>query len=336
MSIVYTGDISKLSTVLKNELDKISKISIDFIYDDVNEQITIPISQDIDIYTSIKEGVINIFVFTISKKNKQSSELKNIIINYKLANTYSILIANKQLSNISKNVKKQKLEMIAKLDNNRILFKLANKYLLVIDGNGFFYYYPDSIQTISLNSWIQTDTLSEDVIKTFLTKNSILTIDCKLDHDAYNLYDFPTLQLIHSDNVKNIDNVTNDEHNQNINNSANDYSRLGYLLSWFNPLAYYSSNSISSNTSSGNSTNYSNNNKLIKLENEYYLDTKTSDIIKIENNIVKTLKLTKIDIPVFITDININSVDEVILSGRIDEKPINMKFNKYLINMLIC
>lgn len=72
-----------------------------------------------------------------------------------------------------------------------------------------------------------------------------------------------------------------------------------------------------------------------KLNTSYYLDKSsfTNDIIKIQDGKVKILKPRKIEIPAFITDITIDKVDNIILSGRIENLPINIKYNKYLIGM---
>ena len=147
------------------------------------------------------------------------------------------------------------------------------------------------------------------------------------------------------------------------------YSTLGYILSWLNPLAYYNSNSssnsssTSSNTSSSTSTNTenktididnnidndndidiaidipnidnNNDNNIDKQNTSYFLDTSLQnyDLIKVQDNQVKILKAQKIDIPVFITDITIDKVDNIIISGQIDNQPIIMKYNKYMVGM---
>lgn len=322
--MVCAGDIVNFSTVLKLELDKISKVPVNLVVDDESRLITIPISQDIDIYTSLKNKIINVYVFFNPKKSKQTPDIHLIKIDYKDATSYNILEAHKNIPNISKNVKKHKLEMISRLDNNKILFKLANKYLLIIDSNGSLYYYPDSIETIPISQW------SGNNLDTLNAQN---TLECKLDDNAYELLDIS--------NSKSID--KNDMHHK-----YEEYSRIGYLLSWLNPLTYYSSTSSTSSTSS-KKINNSNKNDITTNDNsgesvsnnssasaKYFIDIKTNNIIKIQNDLVKILKLKKIDIPMFITDITINHIDEVLLTGRIDNTHINLKFNKYLVNMIIC
>jgi len=161
-----------------------------------------------------------------------------------------------------------------------------------------------------------------------------------------------------------------DSNNTNTNAS---YSALGYILSWLNPLSYYNSNTNnssnssntgnSSNTTSSISTNQDNktipisninknidddinkninknidddiDNDIDKQNTSYFLDTssKTYDLIKIQDKKVKILKAHQIEIPAFITDITIDNVDNIIISGRIDNQPINMKYNKYMIGM---
>jgi hypothetical protein len=325
MSTICAGDIVNFSTVLKLELDKISKVPVNLIVDEESGLITIPISQDIDIYTLLKNKIINIYIFFNPKKSKQTPEIHLIKIDYKDATSYNILEAHKNIPNVSKNVKKHKLKMISKLDNNKILFKLANKYLLIIDSNGSLYYYPDSIETIPISQWSlnNLDNLdTQNSLESYLLKNSITNLECKLDDNAYELLDISNPKLIE----------TND-----IQNKYEEYSRIGYLLSWLNPLTYYSSISSKTNDNS-NENNIGNNYKCNDsiASAKYFLDTKNNNIIKIQNNLVKILKLKKIDIPMFITDITINHIDEVLLTGRIDNTHINLKFNKYLINMIIC
>ena len=74
-----------------------------------------------------------------------------------------------------------------------------------------------------------------------------------------------------------------------------------------------------------------------KLNASYYLDTTSfstnGDIYKIQNEQVKILKAQKIDIHTFITDICVDKVDNIVLTGRIENQTIQIKYNKYLIGM---
>ena len=337
MSTVCSGDIVNFTTVLKLELDKISKTPINLSIDEDRKVITIPISQDIDIYTCLKNNILNIFIFSIPKKTKLTANIQLININYNDAISYNIISANKNIPNISKNTKKHKLEMITKISDNKILFKLANKYLIIIDSNGSLYYYPDSIQTIKLTQWPTIMNYKEDqnnihTLDKYLAEHKIINLNCTLSNYAYDLQD------IHLDTTTPANDTITPANDTTTPANDNEYSRISYLLSWLNPLAYYKSSSILENANNQiNDYNKDNkdNNKDID-DARYYIDTTTSNIIKIQDGFVKVLKLKKIDIPMFITDISINDIDEVLFYGHIQETPINIKFNKYMVNMVLC
>jgi hypothetical protein len=57
------------------------------------------------------------------------------------------------------------------------------------------------------------------------------------------------------------------------------------------------------------------------------------DLIKVQDNQVKILKAQKIDLPIFMNDIVIDNVDNIVFSGKINEYPITLKFNKYMLGM---
>jgi len=466
MNKFVTGNIAcfveQLKYILEAQLKYGQCINIT---DQQEKQLTISISakiiDTIDIYNTIKDGILQVYIFYTPKKGKNKeqsinpenndiSSSKELIIQYKDAVVFNIYIAIKGIASVSKNLKKQKLELITRLDNTRTLYKFMNKYLFIIDTNGFLYYYPDSISISSINSWLKytstqhnltpildnvniLDNLDNSILEKYLLLNKYIMLECHLDTNAYELSDMlehnisSNQSITYSNNIikPNFENTIEptieptirpiyeskkEQHNQESDNfniapqekcekcneiqleCANktietSYSTLSYILSWFNPLAYYSSNS--STTSQNNSLptarlestldstatlepklesppkiTLDNENKLNKFNNEfnnkfnnklnnelnnenktkkynnnekpsYYFDSASlnCDLIKIHNQQVKILKAQRIELPIFITDINIDNVDNIIFYGKIENQTLNLKYNKYMIGM---
>lgn len=411
MNGIITGNIANFAEQIISVIEKHIKYGQFVItVDNVDKkQLTISISSSvvngIDIYNVVRDGVLYVYFFHLSKKGKKNLDSrdqsqtqdrdKEIVINYKDAVVYNITLSGNGVANISKNLKKHKLEMITQLDELHTLYKFNNKYLFMIDTNGTLFYYPDSIAITSLKSWIESSISNNNqsildgiTLDKYLLLNKFVSLECNLDTTAYGLYDVlkcnevsSNVAIITSTNIQ----IQNNQNNQNTQHSEEpqsqsqsdgsnastnaSYSTLGYILSWLNPLAYYNSNSssnsssTSSNTSSSTSTNTenktididnnidndndidiaidipnidnNNDNNIDKQNTSYFLDTSLQnyDLIKVQDNQVKILKAQKIDIPVFITDITIDKVDNIIISGQIDNQPIIMKYNKYMVGM---
>jgi hypothetical protein len=414
MNGIITGNIASLAEQIKSVLDKQVKAGQCItIKDNIDEkQLTISISvviengiakdvaKDIAIYNVVRDGILYMYIFHNIKKGKKhidSRDLKlipdrdrDIVINYKDAIAYNITLAGKVIANISKNLKKHKLEMITKLNNSHTLYKFMNKYLFMIDTNGTLFYYPDSIDIIPLKTWVElfasknnlahtlddntllsntlltnTAVLGNTTLNKYLLLNKFVSLECHLDTNAYGLYDIlgnsslsGNVAITSSTDIQSPNTLGAEKCNPEfIDTTTNDsYSAIGYILSWLNPLSYYTSNT--SNTSSLTSSNQEKKNITIphinkdiddidkdidkdidididKQNTSYFLDTssQTYDLIKIQDKQVKRLKARQIEIPAFITDITIDNVDNIMLSGRIDNQPINMKYNKYMIGM---
>jgi hypothetical protein len=389
MNGIISGNITNCIEQCKSILEKHLKLEqFITIKDNIDEkQLTISISagisNDVDIYNVLRDGVLYMYIFHVVKRGKKTLDSrthdlaspttdKDILINYKDAATYNITVACKSAANISKNLKKQKLELIARIDGSRALYKFMNKYLFMIDINGTVFYYPDSISITSLKSWFELSAHKNDLpsfpdstitLDKYLTQQNFVSLECHLDTSAYGLCDIlgcdsstSNVLITSSTNMQSQNNlefeicnqIQSDSNNSNASiNTGTDasYSALGYILSWLNPLAYYTSNSSnsSSSSSSSSSSNTSSSVSTIAIPNidieprynSYFLDKSSlnCDLIKIQDSQVKILKAQKIEIPAFITDITIDKVDNIIISGRIDNQPINMKYNKYMIGM---
>jgi hypothetical protein len=276
-----------------------------------------------------------------------------------------------------------------------------NRYLFIVDTNGFLYYYPDSIAITPLTTWIENMSKRNNLssildgritLDKYLILNKYVFMESHLDSNAYGLCDMfgslpqPLEQPISKQYLEPVPNKPTPDNNypaicnttQAECNQAN-YSSLGYILSWLNPLAYYNTSSIQTanpiteipvptatataiaaaipqSTSSSTSATIEDITYKVVPEvgndtskSAYYLDTNSlasiassnmdmgmamnMDLVKIQNNQVKILKPQRIDIPAFITDIAIDNVDNIIISGRIDNQPLVLKYNKYLIGM---
>lgn len=345
MSSVFSGAITELSICISKELGKIASL-LDITNDEPGKQFIIRIKEDSsrvinysslpDILSTVKNGVCYIYMFTMPKKSSKGHPEKNkeVIIKYGDAISYTMVLATKNNANISKNVKKNKMEMVMRIDGSRILYKFLDKYLFMVDSNGSISYYPDSIDILDVNQWVASMNKTIPVsypgitnieLASILKLNKYVPLECNLNPSAYELTNFENLETVDKQYIK--ENIPD---TSNVTNYS--YSRIGYLLSWLNPLSYYSSDVIQSNT-------HSNLDKPIHLEPTYYLDSNASgnfDIIKMDSNKIKRLKCYEIDIPVFITDILVNDIDEVNFIGRIDTTPITIKYNKYMVNRLIC
>lgn len=316
-----TCNINNLATSLKLELDKISQIPVIIDINQITKTISIPISQHIDIYTSASNEFINkssnnhsnnhIYIYIFSNKNNESSttrtitDTKIITINLNIDDTYTIISTTKNQCNISKIIKKNKFKLITKLDHTRTLYNFANKYFFIIDSSGFLYYFPDSIETT------QSNVSNIDNLK---------KIECNLDESAYTLLDI-----------------------NDFNKSETTQSTITYLLSWLNPLSYYPITSSSSIDTTTSTTKHNiNTDNINTVENGFYLDTLNENIIKIYNGYMKRLKVKKLEIPIHITEMYINDIDELILIGDIynlsskaNNASLKIKFNKYLVSMII-
>jgi len=397
MNGIIADNIASFSEQIKSVLEQqVKSGQLITTADNVDEkQLTISISttiaNNVDIYHLVRDGVLYVYIFHTVRKGKKNLESrdkeqiheqtkgKELIIHYKDAVAYNIILAIKGIANISKNVKKHKLEMITRLNQSQTLYKFMNKYLFMVDTNGTLFYYPDSIAITSLESWLESSTNKNNLaaildgsitLEKYLLLNKFVSLECHLDATAYGLYDIlgsnsPTASSTASQIGQELENKSNQSNQSlitNISDKCNktqsecisdstdaSYSALGYILSWLNPLSYY--NSISSNTASiiASNTSITSGSNSDNLENKtiaissldkqqdtrYFLDASSinCDLINIRDTQIKILKAQKIEIPAFITDIAIDKVDNIIISGRIDNQPINLKYNKYMLGM---
>jgi len=233
-----TGNIANFSEQFKSILEKHVKLGqfITVVENLDEKQLTISISADIaidiaiansfDIYNVVKDGILYVYFFHVVKKGKKNIDSrdqeqipgtsgkngtpgtpgkndtpekdKEIVINYKDAVAYNITLAGKGVANISKNLKKHKLEMITRLDGSHTLYKFMNKYLFMIDSNGTLFYYPDSIAITSLKSWCKLYASKHNLasvidsnitLDKYLLLNKFVSLECHLDTKAYELCD---------------------------------------------------------------------------------------------------------------------------------------------------
>jgi hypothetical protein len=369
MTGIITGNIANFNEQIKMVLEnQVKSGQLIITSDNIDEkQLTISISAIIanfvDIYHLVKDGVLYMYIFHNLKKGKknldardknlmqQKEQYKELIINYKDAGVYNIVVAFKGVANISKTLKKKKLEMIKRIDDSHTLYKFMNKYFFMIDGNGALFYYPDSIEIKSIKSWLATldnknilesildDTNYRIILDKYMLLNKFIAIECHLDITAYELCDVIGYNLESEKSNQSQPEYTNTSNTNVITEIGTSYSSLGYILSWLNPLSYYTSN-----ISSSNYINQENKNIAIlnidnitkdKQNSNYFLDMSSQnyDLIKMQDNQIKILKAQKIEIPAFITDITIDNVDNIIITSRIDNQPITIKYNKYMVGM---
>ena len=329
MNGIIAGNIAsfveQLNSVLETQIKAGQLITVK---DNTDEkQLTISIStaiaNSIDIYNVVRGSVLYVYIFHIVKKGKKQSldskdktpisnstlpapapSEKEIVINYKDAVAYNITLAAKGIASIGKNVKKQKLDLIARLDDSRTLYKFMNKYLFMIDANGFLYYYPDCIDITSLKSWTELSSRKNNLatiidsriplsLDQYLVLNNYVFLECHLDSTAYGLCDVlgcntesSNVFIPIADNMQQEDQNKSHDKLDKLDKQSNgeeelkkapqekcnltqsecaeaSYSTLGYILSWLNPLAYYSRSDNNTITQESSNTNTSSNQSII-------------------------------------------------------------------------
>ena len=341
--MIIQGDIIIVSN--SNVFNKNKELNIIDIIDIIDKSLlTITLPLDNEIYYSIDNKILNIII--LAKKDKKltssplSIETKIVNIPYGECTKYVLLNLRSTQTAISKKVKKTLLDYIPlNLATPTTLYMFNNSNIVNIDGNGYISYYPDTMEIYDIN------TISNFIGKEYPKNNTtfIPSLESILEGFNYkqvninlnsNTYILDNLGLSSSNTTTN----TNSNNNSNSNiNTNNIISTLSNLISWFNPLSYYSS------TTSNDKENISNTNGnvAIPISTKYYIAesnitsiSNSLHIIKLENNKIKVLRPVQMLFPVYVENISLDNHENIILTGKINDidKHISITYNKFLHN----
>jgi hypothetical protein len=293
------------------------------------------------------------------KENILEEEEKTIIIPYGICSKYLLLNRYISQSLLSKKVKKNNLTNIYQniyqynsenVDENgsRVLYKFNDCIFITLDANGYINYYPDSIEIYDIHTitnFIEKEHSNSNktylpYLEAFLETFNYIPIDTNMKPNSY-ILDILDINNLHNTNTNNNNNNNTNTSNSNSNdnsiielNESGIISKIGNIINWFNPFSYFSTT------------------QLITLQNidteakqnpnpnpKYYVSSMTKDlkVIKLEKDKIKVLRPKPMLFPVYIDNINMDELNNIIFSGKINDidNNISIKYNKFLINPII-
>lgn len=326
--MIIQGDIINVSN--SNVFNKNKELNIIDIIDKSLLTITLPL--DNEIYYSIDNKILNIII--LAKKDKKltssplSIETKIVNIPYGECTKYVLLNLRSTQTAIGKKVKKTLLDYIPlNLTTSTTLYSFNNSNLVNIDSNGYISYYPDTMEIYDIN------TISNFIEKEYPKSNKTFLPSLESILEVFN-YKPANINL--NSNTYILDNLELSSSNTTTNtHTSNIISTLGNIISWFNPLSYYSNNP------SNDKENISNTDSNILISGKYYIaennvsnSTNSLHIIKLENNKIKVLRPQPMMFPIYIENITLDEQENIIFTGKINDigKHINIKYNKFFHN----
>lgn len=331
--MIYIGEIINI-TADKNIPKEIT------ITNDTEKQIlsiTLTATTDIYYYANNSTNISELHIVLIAKKDKKltssplSIEHKIVNIPYGECTKYVLLNLRSTQTAIGKKVKKTLLDYIPlNFATSTTLYSFNNSNIVNIDGNGYISYYPDTMEIYDIN------TISNFIEKEYPKSNKTFLPSLESILEGFN-YKPANINL--NSNTYILDNLELSSSNTTTNtHTSNIISTLGNIISWFNPLSYYSSNP------SNDKENISNTDNKIPISTKYYIaennvsnstnSTNSTHIIKLENNKIKVLRPQPMMFPIYIENITLNEQENIIFTGKINDigKHINIKYNKFLHN----
>ena len=328
---VFNGNIEAID-VLIGEYCK--HCDIDFTYDMNANQIIINLpTNDVIMYHNEKAFCIFINFFISNKiqsttlgckydnSNSYSKTAKKTVINIGTNTKFTVHFFSIGEAILGSKLKKKisMMQLIRKFDESQLQLHMLNNGLIVnCNGNGYISIYPDTLDSI------------ED--------SNILTVDKNMVNITGNLINITNI------NIANIYNLSEICVDSNISNDSGIFTSIGNILSWVNPLSYFTTSTQSSektltNTNDTNDTNDANDanevNYIIDIGTKYYFDSTTNNIIKVNktNKKIKILKPISINIPLFIDNILFDENNGVTMTGFLQPsyKPATISFNKFFL-----
>ena len=369
--INITSDISKYLSINKNTKNAkksknthmISNISnISNIVD--KSQMTITISSSADIYYSssidtntttandnANDSILTIIILNkMNSKGKQKENIleeedKTIIIPYGICSKYILLNRYISQSLLSKKIKKNNLTNIYRCNDknvaenvSRVLYKFNDYIFITLDANGYINYYPDSIEIYDIHTitnFIEKEHSNSNKTylpypEAFLETFNYIPINTNMKLNSY------ILDILDINNLHNTTNYTNtDTKTSNSITELNEFgiiSKIGNIINWFNPFSYLSTTQSITLQNIDVDANPNPNSK-------YYVSSMTKDlnVIKLEKDKIKILRPKPMLFPVYIDNINLDELNNIIFSGKIDDMDnnISIKYNKFLINPIL-
>ena len=298
---------------------------------------------------------------------------KTITIHYGNCSKYVLLNLQKIQSLLSKKVKKNNLQNVYQFENkiaSDILYKFNDSIFIALDANGYINYYTDSMEIYNIHTIVNFITQEHpNSNKTYLpTLESILEafnyipIDANMNSNAYILDSLDINNLHNATPSTTSPTNTFEVSNSNITSELNTsgiISTIGNIINWFNPFSYFTTIkpiTIQNTNANANididtnieanieaNTEESNQEEVTaKAKAKYYVASNSSTssnamVIKLENDKIKILRPKPMLFPVYIDNINLDELGNIIFSGKINDtdKYITIKYNKFLINPII-
>ena len=288
------------------------------------------------------------------KENILEEEEKTIIIPYGICSKYILLNRYISQSLLSKKVKKNNLINIYQniyqyngenIDENvsRVLYKFNDCIFITLDTNGYINYYPDSIEIYDIHTitnFIEKEHSNTNktylpYLEAFLETFNYIPIDTNMKPNSY-ILDILDINNLHNTNANNNNTNTSNSNGNSITelNESGIISKIGNIINWFNPFSYFST------TQSITQQNIDTEAKQNPNPNpKYYVSRMTKDfnVIKLEKDKIKILRPKPMLFPVYIDNINMDELNNIIFSGKINDidNNISIKYNKFLINPII-
>lgn len=339
--MIYIGEIINITN------DKLIPKEITIINDTEKQILSITLLATTELYysTNILENKIHI-VFMTKKDKKTTAISASLSLEHKIVNIpygectkYVLLNLRSTQTALGKKVKKTLLDYIplnlATPTTPTTLYMFNNSFLVNIDGNGYISYYPDTMEIYDIN------TISNFIGKEYPKNNTtfIPSLESILEGFNYkqvninlnsNTYILDNLELSSSNTTTKNNSYTN-------SNTNNIISTLSNLISWFNPLSYYSGNTSNDKENISNT----NGNVAIPISTKYYIAennitsiSNSLQIIKLENNKIKVLRPLPMMFSIYIENITLDEQENIIFTGKINDidKHISITYNKFLHN----
>lgn len=281
-------------------------------------------------------NMVNIVV-VVNKKCKMESDKIDYTYCIEGVTNYMLCFIPKGDTTISKKLKKTEFEHLEKLNDKYILYSINNQYLFTVDSSGFLNVYLDTntvynCSTDSINQFL--DTIGKPHLTELPPLNTILSqcgysvLDIEINPNSYNIDNADFTYLTNSVPTASTPTVAPTA-TEVVTQSAGIIGSIGYLASWLNPFSYYGSSPVqpvstvvTTNLQSLESDNKESDNKdntNSSPTSVYYVND--TSIIKAVNGYFKVLNFKRLDIPIHLEDIVLDTEKQNIkMSGKLDNK----------------
>lgn len=314
------GSISTISSdiIISNNTNKHNKYITKFLsqvkFNALTTEIltiTIP-SYNTRFFHDINNNTVEIIIIVCKQLEHISAQEQVYNVVYGGCSRYKLLIVNENPASMSKNVKKNMLELV---QSNSMLYKFRDEILMIIGDNGVIKYYPDSLEIYDDKN---ISCFLEKYISTQVNTNTCLCVkDMILEMDKLGFQKITNLR----NTAYSLDTSTF----MDISLVNQSRSMVNRVISWLNPFAYY-----------GNGNNTGVNSRIDKVE--YYilpLSILISNlvIVKIYDNKMKVLTPVILNVPIHVQSIESDVVNNIVFKGKINDVEVDVKYNKFMVNV---